>query len=64
VAEHPKPGAKLVPVPVVAEQLSICPRTVQRMILAGDLRAVKIGRATRVTTESIEALIKRGGTHR
>lgn len=49
-------------VDAVAELASVSVRTVQRCIASGDLEAVRIGRATRVTAASVEALIARRGT--
>jgi excisionase family DNA binding protein len=48
-----------------AKELRCHPDTVAAMIRRGELKAVKLGRAVRVVSESIEALISRdnhGGT--
>ena len=38
----------------VAEDLRLCPRTVQRLIQRGELRALRIGRSIRVAREDLE----------
>lgn len=66
----PNPNAVASPRPPVttmsrtAEELCVSVRTVQRLIGEDELKTVRIGRAVRVTRESIDALIARGGTAR
>jgi excisionase family DNA binding protein len=50
----------LLKIPEVAVCLSVCPRTVWTLIAMGELKAVKIRGSTRISAESIEALIKKG----
>jgi excisionase family DNA binding protein len=40
-----------------AKQISCCRETVYQLIKAGKLDAFKVGAATRITTESIKALV-------
>jgi len=55
-----------------AESISVSPRTVPRLLDAGELGRVKIGRAVRVHAESLRAYVERqslglggdGGQHR
>ena len=46
----------------VAAVLRVSSRLVWRLIAAGELERVSVGRCARVTPESIEGLIQRGGT--
>lgn len=44
----------------VTARLNLSPRTVDRLIAAGDLKAVRINpRVTRITADSVEAYLKR-----
>ncbi|MGB5833282.1 MAG: helix-turn-helix domain-containing protein [Thiohalocapsa sp.] len=40
-----------------AEALSVSPRTIRRLLDAGDLQRVRIGRAVRVSTASIRSYV-------
>ena len=52
------PARRLVSIIVAAEILGISARTVRRLIAAGELDAVRVGRRTiRIKTESIDRLI-------
>lgn len=52
------PTRRLVSIPVTAEILGISARTVRRLIAAGELDAIRVGRRTiRVKTESIDRMI-------
>jgi excisionase family DNA binding protein len=46
---------KLLRVPDAAEALAISTRTVWRLIATGELTAIKIGRAVRITRASVDA---------
>jgi len=52
---------KLVTVPRTAEIQSISERSAWRLVSTGQLQSIKLGRSTRVTVESINRLIERGG---
>ena len=43
----------------LAEILGVHRRTVQRLIISGDLGAIKVGRRLRVTEEQLKAFIQR-----
>jgi excisionase family DNA binding protein len=45
----------------VAEQLDCSHMTVRRLIARGELTAVRVGRALRVTEESLAQFVRRGG---
>jgi excisionase family DNA binding protein len=49
--------SKLFTIPNTAERLGVSQGMVWRMLAAGQLRALKIGRATRVHSDEIERLI-------
>ena len=53
---------RLMTVPQAAKSLSISVRTCWRLIAAGELARVNIGRCVRVNKRSVQQLIKRGGT--
>jgi len=59
----PFPVQRLLTIHQAAAELNCSPRTVWRLISAGSLRMVRLGRAVRITRESIEAFVARGGTH-
>jgi len=46
-----------VPIPEAARRLSCSPRTVQRLIDRGTLRAVKVGRVWRIPVEGIHEFL-------
>jgi excisionase family DNA binding protein len=52
---------RLLRIPEVAEALAVSSRSVWRLIAAGDLPVVRIGRSARVTAEAVDALIAKGG---
>ncbi len=54
----------LLTVPETAAMLGVSDRTVWRLIGQGELALVRCNRAARVTAESIERFIDRGGTSR
>lgn len=59
----------LEPSPVVSigeasRQLTISVRSIWRLIASGELAVVRIGRSVRVTRQSIEAFVEKGGTDR
>lgn len=58
--EHSDPP-RLITVPRTAELLAVSPRLIWRLIADGELEVVRPGRATRVTVESIDRLVERGG---
>ncbi|MBN8815212.1 MAG: helix-turn-helix domain-containing protein [Sphingomonas sp.] len=43
-----------------ADALSVGRTKLYQLIAEGEIEAVKIGKSTRITTESLEALLKRG----
>ena len=55
-------GRRLLTVPEAAATLNVSVRTCWRLIAAGELERVNIGRCARVTAASVEQLIARGGT--
>lgn len=48
----------LLTIPEAAGRLSVAPRTVRRMLAAGELTRVTIRRAVRVTPESVEEYLR------
>jgi excisionase family DNA binding protein len=58
-----RPFVKLYRVADAMEQLSVSRATLYRLVAAGKLRLVKIGGASRITAESIDALIAGGPPH-
>lgn len=64
-----EPQPQLEPSPVVSigeasRQLTISVRSIWRLIASGELAVVRIGRSVRVTRQSIEAFVEKGGTDR
>ena len=52
------PARRLVSIAATAEILGISPRTVRRLIAAGELEAIRVGRRTiRIKIESIDLLM-------
>ncbi len=45
----------------VANELTVSVRTVWRLIAANELKTVYLGRSVRITKESVERFIQRGG---
>jgi excisionase family DNA binding protein len=43
----------------VADQLSLAPKTVRRLILSGQLRGVKLGREYRVDQDELDVFVQR-----
>lgn len=61
----PGPAAavlRLLTVAQTARELNCSPRTVWRLIGAAELRVIRLGKAVRVTRESIEEFVGRGGS--
>ena len=50
-------AAPLLTVQTVAERLNVCDRTVRRLIAAGALRALPVGRSLRVSEEDLQAFV-------
>jgi excisionase family DNA binding protein len=50
-------STKFLTVRATAERLSVCTRTVERLIHSGKLPVVKIGRATRIGESELEKFI-------
>ena len=55
----PSQGPKYRRLQYVADKLDLSPRSVQRLIAAGELPAVKIGGAVRVSDDELQRLIAR-----
>lgn len=55
-------GPRLLTISDVSETCRISKRSVWRLLAAKELAAVRLGRSVRVTTESVQALLARGGT--
>ncbi|MCW5775899.1 MAG: helix-turn-helix domain-containing protein [Phycisphaeraceae bacterium] len=53
-------SARLLTVPVVAQRLAVSERWVWRAISEGTIRAVRLGRATRVRAEDVEHIARVG----
>lgn len=51
---------RLLTLDTVAERLAVSRRTVQRLIDAGELRAVRFGRNVRITERELAAFVVRG----
>ena len=61
VTRTPVAQPKVVSIKVAAGFLSISVRQVYRLIAAGELTAVRLGRARRIPMDTIDRLIARGG---
>jgi excisionase family DNA binding protein len=57
-------SAPLMSIRDLAEFLGVSQRTAWGLIAKGEVQRVRIGRAVRVTRESAEAFVARGGTAR
>ncbi|MGE3110105.1 MAG: helix-turn-helix domain-containing protein [Phycisphaerales bacterium] len=57
----PSPSQRLLKLTEAADELSISARSAWRLVSRGDLQKVQVGRAVRVTRESIDAFIAKGG---
>jgi len=57
-----KAQSALLAVDAVAELLAVSIRTVRRMIVAGEIPVVRLGRAVRIRRVDVEALIGRNLT--
>lgn len=51
-------------IPDTAALLRVHRATVYRLVASGELARIKIGRAARITEDSLRGFIARGGTHR
>lgn len=51
------------PVAWWADRLDVAPKTIYRAIERGDLRAYRIGRAVRISSEQISAFLEGGIEH-
>ncbi len=56
-------GNRLHSVAGVAEVYGISKRSVWRLIARGDLKPVRLGRAVRIRSDEMDALVARGGTN-
>lgn len=56
-----EPVAKAISVRSTSIELDCAQRSVWRLLAAGHLKSLRIGRAVRVTRESIDAFIAKGG---
>ena len=45
----------------VAGQIGVCEKTIYALVKAGQLKSFRIGRSVRISRESIDAFIGRGG---
>lgn len=65
ITEYVKGGSKdaalLLTIADAAEALSVSGMTIRRLLTIGQLDAVRLGRAVRVTRSSIDHLIQSGG---
>lgn len=52
-----RPPAKLLTVHQTAEILSVCAKTVRRLITAGTLRAMRVGRAVRISEDDLQVYL-------
>jgi excisionase family DNA binding protein len=55
---HPR----LLSIASTAETCGVSKRSVWRLLAAKELAAVRLGRSVRITAESVNALVARGGT--
>lgn len=55
-------GPQLLSVAGVSVECNVSKRSVWRLIAAGKLRPVRIGRSVRIRREDVQALIEKGGT--
>jgi hypothetical protein len=46
--------ARSVPIELAADEISVCPKTILRLLGKGDLKGHRVGRAVRVYLDSIE----------
>ncbi len=58
---NPAGSERLVTLPQAAADLAISVRSAWRLLSRGDLQKVQVGRAVRVTRESIDRFIAKGG---
>jgi excisionase family DNA binding protein len=56
-----EPEAKAISVRFTATELSCSERSVWRLLASGQLKSVRIGRSVKITRESIDAFIAKGG---
>lgn len=54
-----RPPAKLLTVEQTAARLNVCTKTVRRLITAGTLRALRVGRSIRVSEDDLQVYLAR-----
>ncbi len=57
----PAPSSRLLSTADASRELRCSRRSIWRLLSLGQLARVQIGRAVRITRESVEAFIERGG---
>lgn len=57
-----EPNTRLLTTKDVANRLQVSPRTVARLIEAGELSVKRIGRSVRITEEALTAFLHQGDT--
>ena len=65
-SEDPRPvgGAELLTVAEVSTMLRVSKMTIYRMVHAGEMTHVRVGRSFRIPTEAVERILgQRGATH-
>ena len=58
-ATKPKLPPQALTIRDVAERLQISPRSVSRLIVTGELKAIRIGRSVRITEGALQDLLTR-----
>ena len=61
-ATKPKMSPQALTIRDVAERLQLSQRTVTRLIISGELRAIHIGRSVRITEGALQDLLTRADT--
>ena len=56
------PDTRYLTIRQTATHLNCAPRTIWRLIGAAELRVIRLGKAVRVTRDSIEEFVGRGGS--
>jgi excisionase family DNA binding protein len=59
---HDTASSRLVKVSQATIELNCSLRSLRRLLSAGEFQTVRIGRSVRITRESIDSFIQRGGT--